>query len=104
MDAPQAGHRASACLLDAAPAPLAAGTSIVGGADDVQALLDDHLVKTQAMRASPYITALEQEACQWEALLMALQVSAAPCCCWRPARLATKLVASSATGLVCPTC
>jgi dynein heavy chain len=50
------------------------GTAVVGGADEVQALLDDHLVKTQAMRASPYIKALEQEACAWEALLMALQV------------------------------
>lgn len=50
------------------------GTAIIGGADEIQALLDDQIVKVQAMRASPYIKSLEKEACQWEALLMALQV------------------------------
>ena len=30
---------------------------IFGGLDDIQILLDDHLVKCQALRASPYMAA-----------------------------------------------
>eukprot|EP00201_Polytomella_parva_P020499 CAMPEP_0175042260 /NCGR_PEP_ID=MMETSP0052_2-20121109/2450_1 /TAXON_ID=51329 ORGANISM="Polytomella parva, Strain SAG 63-3" /NCGR_SAMPLE_ID=MMETSP0052_2 /ASSEMBLY_ACC=CAM_ASM_000194 /LENGTH=3805 /DNA_ID=CAMNT_0016305023 /DNA_START=33 /DNA_END=11446 /DNA_ORIENTATION=+ len=49
------------------------GTYIIGGTDEVQALLDDQIVKTQAMRASPFIKPLEAEAAQWEVLLVTLQ-------------------------------
>lgn len=51
-----------------------AGTYIMGGADEVQALLDDQIVKAQAMRASPFIKPLEARAVKWEALLLNLQV------------------------------
>jgi hypothetical protein len=50
------------------------GTYVVGGVDEIQALLDDHIVKTQSMRASPFIKALEGEVLPWEALLLASQV------------------------------
>ena len=30
---------------------------ILGGMDDLQILLDDHLIKCQALRASPYLDA-----------------------------------------------
>ena len=38
-----------------------------------QALLDDQIVKTQSMRASPYIKALEAQAAAWEVLMVTLQ-------------------------------
>ncbi|GLC47993.1 hypothetical protein PLESTB_000047400 [Pleodorina starrii] len=49
------------------------GTFILGGTDEIQALLDDQIVKTQAMRASPYIKPLEAQANKWEAMLTTLQ-------------------------------
>lgn len=57
-------------------------------------LLDDQVVKTQAMRASPFIKPLEAAALSWEKLLLAAQVrtacaiyEAAEVCLWRPASL-----------------
>ena len=38
-----------------------------------QALLDDQIVKTQSMRASPYIKPLEVQAQAWEVLMVTLQ-------------------------------
>ncbi|KAF5838995.1 dynein heavy chain, N-terminal region 2-domain-containing protein [Dunaliella salina] len=49
------------------------GTYIMTGSDEVQALLDDQIVKAQAMRASPFIKPLEERALKWEDLLVSLQ-------------------------------
>eukprot|EP00879_Flechtneria_rotunda_P022627 GHRR01023894.1.p1 GENE.GHRR01023894.1~~GHRR01023894.1.p1 ORF type:complete len:968 (+),score=348.72 GHRR01023894.1:492-3395(+) len=48
-------------------------TYVVGGTDEVQSLLDDQVVKTQAMRASPFIKPLEAGVTSWERLLLAAQ-------------------------------
>lgn len=50
------------------------GSSILRGVDDIQQLLDDQVVKTQAMRASPYIGPFEEGVKAWEAKLNQTQV------------------------------
>jgi len=51
------------------------GTYILKGGpvDEAQALLDDHIIKTQAMRASPFAKEFENETGPWEQTLTRLQ-------------------------------
>ncbi|CAM9362495.1 unnamed protein product [Pylaiella littoralis] len=42
------------------------GTFLVSGVDEIVTLLDDHIVKTQTMRGSPYILPIETECKAWE--------------------------------------
>ena len=42
------------------------GTSLIGGLDDIIALLDEHIVKTQTMRGSPFVKGILKECLEWE--------------------------------------
>ncbi|XP_039273758.2 dynein axonemal heavy chain 3-like isoform X3 [Styela clava] len=49
------------------------GLSILSGIDEIQELLDDHIIKAQTMKGSPFIAPIETEAREWEEKLILMQ-------------------------------
>ena len=49
------------------------GVSILSGVEDVQQMLDDHILKAQTMHSSAYIKPFEEEMRQWEEKLLSMQ-------------------------------
>merc|ERR1711871_89598 len=49
------------------------GTSVMGGIDEIQQILDDQIVKAQAMMGSRYIKPMLKRIKHWEHMLKSLQ-------------------------------
>ncbi|XP_049869343.1 dynein axonemal heavy chain 3 [Pectinophora gossypiella] len=49
------------------------GVGILTGLDDIQQQLDDHILKSQTMRGSPYVKAFEADMIAWEEKLISMQ-------------------------------
>lgn len=49
------------------------GVEILSAVDDIQMLLDDHILKAQTMRGSPFVKAFEHEMEAWEIKLISMQ-------------------------------
>ncbi|KAJ3238670.1 Dynein heavy chain 3, axonemal [Chytriomyces hyalinus] len=49
------------------------GTKILSSLEDVQALLDDQIVKVQTMRGSPFVKPIEEDVKAWETCLTTIQ-------------------------------
>ncbi|XP_059095302.1 dynein axonemal heavy chain 3-like [Tigriopus californicus] len=49
------------------------GVSILSGVEDVQQMLDDHILKAQTMHSSAYIKPFEEEMREWEEKLISMQ-------------------------------
>ncbi|XP_047106954.1 dynein axonemal heavy chain 3 [Schistocerca piceifrons] len=49
------------------------GVAILSAVDDIQVMLDDHILKAQTMRGSPYVKAFEEDMQKWEAKLISMQ-------------------------------
>ncbi|CAG9584340.1 unnamed protein product [Danaus chrysippus] len=49
------------------------GVGILTGLDEIQQQLDDHILKSQTMRGSPYVKAFETEMVAWEEKLISMQ-------------------------------
>ncbi|KAI9189908.1 hypothetical protein H9P43_001341 [Blastocladiella emersonii ATCC 22665] len=49
------------------------GTKILSSLEEVQALLDDQIVKVQTMRSSPFAKPIEEEVATWEGKLVLIQ-------------------------------
>jgi len=46
---------------------------LLKGIDEIQTYLDDHIVKTQAIRSSPFCKPFEQDVLKWESTLLYIQ-------------------------------